>query len=149
RNDGDSTGAKRERLKRCVIAYHFQGRAAVEHMDQFIPRKMAFPMIFPRCLNRQKQAVAVGSQLRDTSFSIRRGRLRSPPKHRQLRELGVEIDDARRSGFRDFFWLRGSWVVNIMLDVVAGERRTPRRPALLRAKPVPRPLWNDGDHSRA
>ena len=36
-----------------------------------------------------------------------------------------------------------------MLDVVAGKRRAPGRPALCGAKAVPRALWNDSDHSGA
>ena len=47
----------------------------------------------------QKEAVAVGSQSCDASLAIHRGRLRSPSEHRQLCELGVEIDDGERSAF--------------------------------------------------
>ena len=62
------------------------------------PARWRFPMTFPRELRGAEGAVAVGSQSCAASLSIRHRRLRRPPaEHRQLREFGVEIDDARRS----------------------------------------------------
>src|ERR1700682_4133844 len=54
-------------------------------------------MIFARELDGEEEAVAVGSQSGDPSLSIRHRRLRGPSAHGQLRDFGVEIDDAGRS----------------------------------------------------
>ncbi len=72
RNDSDHPGTERERLRRPVVAHDFQGHGAVEDVNQLVAGEMAFPMIFPRGLEGQKEAVAVGSQLRDASLAIRR-----------------------------------------------------------------------------
>src|ERR1700726_3975002 len=111
---------------------------------------MGFPMTFPRELGGEKGAVAIGSQSSAASLSIRHRRLRGPStEHRQLRELGIEIDDAGCSAWHHSLWFRRPRVGDIMLDVVAGKRRAPGRPALCGAKAVPCALWDDGDHSGA
>src|SRR6267378_8186542 len=101
---------------------------------------MRFPMTLPRELGGEKGAVAIGSQSSAASLSIRHRRLRGPStEHGQLREFRVEIDDAGRPGCRHFLRLCCPRVVDIELDVVAGKRRAPARPALCRAKAVPGP----------
>ena len=60
---------------------------------------MAFPMVCPRGLDRQKEAVTVGRQLRHTSLCLLPRRLGGPSEHVQLREFRVEIDDAGRFAF--------------------------------------------------
>ena len=67
RDDRNRPGAKRETLGRPVVAHDFQGRAAVEDVNQLVAGEMAFPMIFPRRLDRQKEAIAIGSQACDAS----------------------------------------------------------------------------------
>src|SRR5882672_12126157 len=57
---------------------------------------MAFPMVCPRGLYGQKEAIAVGSQSRDASLCLGSRRLGGPSEHVQLREFRVEIDDAGR-----------------------------------------------------
>jgi len=107
-------------------------------------------MTFPRKLRDAKAAIAVLRQSCGASLSLRHRRLRDPPtKHRQLREFRVEIDDAGRSACDYFSWLYRPRVVYIELNVVAGKRRAPGRPALRRVKAVPRTLRNDGHHSGA
>ena len=101
RNDGDCSGAQRERFGRPTVAYHFQCRRAVEDENELVAGEMAFPMILAGGLDRQKQAIAVGSLSRDASFPIRRRRLGRPPEHRQLRNFRVETDDAGHSVFHD------------------------------------------------
>src|SRR5437763_1538599 len=59
RNDSHHSRAEQERLRRPVIAYDFQGRRAVEDMNQLVAARMGFPMIFPRELDGEKEAVAV------------------------------------------------------------------------------------------
>src|ERR1700730_10674441 len=105
RNDNDHSGAKRERLGRPVVAHDFQGRSAVEDMNQLVAGEMAFPMICPRGLDRQKEDVAVGSQSCDASLCLLPHRLRGPSEHCQLREFGAEIDDAGGSTFHFFLHL--------------------------------------------
>src|SRR6516164_9713537 len=92
-------GAKRKRLGRPVIAHDFQGRGAVEDVDQLVAGEMAFPMVCPRGLDGQKEAVAVGSQSCDASLCLLPCRLGGPLEHCQLREFRTEIDDARHSAF--------------------------------------------------
>src|SRR3984893_12754334 len=99
RNDNDHSGAKREGLGRPVVAHDFQGRSAVEDVNQLVAGEMAFPMIFPRGLDGQKEAVAVGSQLCDASLAISRRRTGGPSEHLQLGDFCVEVDDAGRFGF--------------------------------------------------
>src|SRR6516162_4813018 len=109
---------------------------------------MGFPMTFPGKLRNAKTAIAIRRQTCAAALAIRHRRLRGPStEHRQLRELGVEIDDARHSAWHYTLWLRRPRVVDIILDVVAGKRRAPGRPALCGAKAMPRALWDDGDHS--
>src|ERR1700730_7690796 len=96
-NDGDHSSTERERLWP-VLAHDFQGRSAVENVNQLVAGEMGFPMTFPRKLGGEKGAVAVGSQSCGAALAIRHRRLRGPPtEHCQLRELCVEIDDAGRS----------------------------------------------------
>src|ERR1700730_12873107 len=145
----DHPGAEREGLGP-ILAKDFQGRSAVEDVDQLVTREMGLPMAFPRKLGDAKTAIAVGRQSSRTPLSIRHRRLRGPStEHRQLLELGIEIDDAGCSVWHHSLWFRRPRVVDIMLDVVAGKRRAPGRPALCGAKAVPRALWDDGDHSGA
>ena len=47
RDDGNDSGAERERSGP-VLAHDFQGRGAVEDMDQLAADEMALPMVFPR-----------------------------------------------------------------------------------------------------
>src|SRR5713101_2181206 len=97
RNDGDRASAKLEELRRPAVAHDFQGHSAVEDVNQLVAGEMAFPMIFPRGLDGQKEAVAVGSQLCDASLAIGHRRTGGPSEHSQLREFCVEIDYAGRS----------------------------------------------------
>src|SRR6516162_6810451 len=48
RVDSDHARAEHERPGRPVIANNFQRRSAVEDVNQFVAREMAFPMTFPR-----------------------------------------------------------------------------------------------------
>ena len=126
RVDSEHSGAERERLGRSVIADDFQGRGAVENVDQLVAGEMGFPVTFPRKFGREKGAVAVGSQSAAASLSIRHRRLRgSPAEHCQLREFRVEIDDAGRSQRIVYVEIGRARprVVDVELDVVAGERR--------------------------
>src|SRR5207244_10278557 len=61
-NDGDHSSAERERL-RPVLAHDFQGRSAVENVNQLVAGEMGFPMTFPRELGGEKGAVAVGKPI--------------------------------------------------------------------------------------
>src|SRR6266446_3974051 len=107
-NDGDHSSTERERL-RPVLAHDFQGRSAVENMNQLVAGEMRFLMTFPCELGGEKGAVAVGSQSCAASLSICHRRLRgSSTEHCQLREFCVEIDDAGRSTFH--FSLHGRLV---------------------------------------
>src|ERR687888_1672315 len=104
-------------------------------MYQLVAGKMGFPMAFPGKLGDEQTTVAIGRQSCTAALAIRHRRLRGPSaEHRQLRELGVEIDDAGRSGCCYFLWLCRPRVVDIQLNVVAGKRRAPGRSALRRAK---------------
>jgi hypothetical protein len=47
-----------------VLAHDFQGRVAVENVNQLVAGEMGFPMTFPRELGGEKCAVAVGRQSR-------------------------------------------------------------------------------------
>jgi len=94
RNDGDHSGAERERLGRPVVADDFQDRRAIEDVNQLVTGEMALPMVGPRGFERQKQAIAVGSQSRDASLCVLPCRVWGSSKHRQLGEFPVEIDDA-------------------------------------------------------
>src|SRR5215469_604530 len=148
--DSNHAGAEREGPGRPAIANDFQGRGAVEDVNQFVAREMAFPMTFPGEFCDEQAAVSIGSQSSAAALSVRDRRLRGPAaEHRQLLEFRVEIDDAGRSARHDPLWLCRPRVVDIELDVVAGKRRAPGRPALRRAKAVPRALWHDRDHSGA
>src|SRR5260370_18525389 len=101
-NDGDHSSTERERL-RPVPAHDFQGRSAVENVNQLVAGEMGFPMTFPRELGGEKGAVAVGSQSCAASLSICHRRLRGPAtEHCQLREFCIEIDDAGRFAFHYF-----------------------------------------------
>ena len=75
RNDNDHSGAKRERLGRPVVAHDFRHRGAVEDVNQLVAGEMAFPMVCPRGLDRQQEAVTVGRQLRDATLCLRPRRL--------------------------------------------------------------------------
>src|SRR3984893_8867192 len=98
-NDGDHSSTERERLWP-VLAHDFQGRVAVENVNQLVAGDMGFPMAFPRELGGEQGAVAVGSQSSTASLAICHRRLRgSSTEHSQLREFCVEIDDAGRSTF--------------------------------------------------
>src|ERR1700730_4238463 len=109
---------------------------------------MRFPMTFSGEFGDEQTAVAVGRQTRAATLAIRHRRLRGPSaEHRQLRELRVEVDDARYSARHCPLRLCRPRVVDIALDVVTGKRRAPARPALRRAKAVPCALRNDSDHS--
>src|SRR6266446_10237761 len=122
-NDGDHSSTERERL-RPVLAHDFQGRSAVENMNQLVAGEMRFPMTFPRELGGEKGAVAVGSQSSAASLSICHRRLRGPStEHGQLREFCVEIDDAGRSALHFSLGLAiyRPGVVDIELDMLAGK----------------------------
>src|SRR5437867_1242783 len=149
RDDSDHSGAKPERLGP-VVAHDFQGRGAVQDVDQLVAGQMGFPMTFPRELGGEKGAVAIGSQSSAASLAIRHRRLRGPStEHGQLREFRVEVDDAGRSGCYYFLRLCRPRVVDIELNVVAGKGRAPGCSALCRVKAVPHTLRNDRDHSGA
>ena len=96
-NDGDHSGAERKRLGRSVVADDFQGRRPVEDVNQLITGEMAFPMVGPGGLERQKQPVAIGSQSRDASLCLFPCRVWGSSKHCQRRKFRVEIDDAGHS----------------------------------------------------
>src|ERR1700730_9622321 len=146
----DHPGAESEGLGWSVVADDFQSRSAVEDVDQLVAREMGFPMTFPGKLRNAKAAIAVRRQTCAAALAIRYRRLRGPStEHRQLRELGAELDDAGCSAWHHSLWFRRPRVVDIMLDVVAGKRRAPGCPALCGAKAVPGALWNDSDHSGA
>src|SRR4029077_9797941 len=133
-----------------ILAEDFQSRSTVEAVDQLVTSEMGFPMAFPGKLRDAEAAVAVRSQWRSAALAIRHRRLRGPAmEHGSLREFCVEIDDAGRSGCYYFLRLHRPRVVDIELNVVAGKRRAPGRPALCRVKAVPRTPRNDGDHSGA
>src|SRR5207244_9479850 len=123
-NDGDHSSAERERL-RPVLAHDFQGRSAVENVNQLVAGEMGFPMTFPRELGGEKGAVAIGSQSSAASLSIRHRRLRGPStEHCQLREFGLEIDDAGRHGHCSFrLAVYRPRIVDIELDMLAGNWR--------------------------
>src|SRR5216683_6516399 len=55
RNNNDHSCAKRERLGP-VLADDFQGRRAVEDVDQLVAGQMGFPMILPRELDGEQGA---------------------------------------------------------------------------------------------
>src|SRR5260370_30488494 len=94
RNDSKHACTERERLGP-VLAHDFQGRGAVEEVNQLVACEMTFPMTFARELRGSEGAVAVGGQSCGAALSIRHRRLRGPAtEHGQLREFGVEIDDA-------------------------------------------------------
>src|SRR2546423_13381517 len=95
RNDCDHSGMKLERPGRPVVTHDFQSRSAVENVNQLVAGEMAFPMIFARRLDREKEAVAGRSQSCDASLAIRRSRIGGPSDHLQFRDFCVEIDDAR------------------------------------------------------
>jgi len=117
-------GAEREGLGWSVVADDFQSRSAVEDVDQLVTSEMGFPMTLPGKLRNAKAAIAVRRQTCAATLAIRHRRLRGPPaKHRQLRELGVEIDNAGRSARHVPLRLRYPRVVDIELDVVAVKRR--------------------------
>src|SRR6266436_5177437 len=97
RNHRDRPGAKCERLW-TVRAHDLHRGRTVDNVDQLVAGEMGFPMTFPGELGDEQAAVAVGRQSCAAALSIRHGRLRRPPaEHRELRELGIEIDDAGRS----------------------------------------------------
>src|ERR1700730_15217189 len=97
-NDGDHSSTERERLWP-VLAHDFQGRSAVENVNQLVAGQMGFPMTFPRELGGEKGAVTIESQSSAASLSIRHRPLRGPStEHRKLRAFRVEIDDAGRRG---------------------------------------------------
>src|SRR5205807_1545964 len=129
-----------------VVAHDFQGRGAVQDVDQLVAGEMRFPMTFPRELGGEKGAVAIGSQSSAASLSIRHRRLRGPStEHGQLREFCVEIDDAGRSALH--FSLRLAiyppGIIDIELDMLAGKgRRVHLCRALRRMTAVPCTLRN-------
>ena len=86
-NDGDHSGAERKRLGRSVVADDFQGRRPVEDVNQLITGEMAFPMVGPGGLERQKQPVAIGSQSRDASLCLFPCRAWGSSKHCQRRKF--------------------------------------------------------------
>src|SRR5215467_8732674 len=59
RVDSDRARVERERPGRPVIANDFQGRSAVENVDQLVAGQMAFPVTFPRELGGEEAAIAV------------------------------------------------------------------------------------------
>src|SRR5438132_2270417 len=149
RDDSDHSGAKPERLGP-VVAHDFQGRGAVQDVDQLVAGQMGFPMTFPRELGGEKGAVAIGSQSSAASLAIRHRRLRGPStKHGQLREFRVEIDDTGHSPFR--FSPRPALnlprVVDIELDMLARKWRCVNlRRAFGRMTAMPCTLRNDNQH---
>src|SRR5437762_13119730 len=113
RIDGDHPLAKREGLGP-IIADDFQARGTVEDINQLLAGKMSFPMTLPGEFGDEQTAVAVGRQSGAAGLAIRYRRLRRPPaERRQLCELGVEIDDAGRSGCYYFLLLCRPPVVHI------------------------------------
>jgi hypothetical protein len=69
RNDGDHSSTQRER-SRPVLARDFQCRSAAEDVNKLVAGEMGFPMILTRELDREKGAVAVGSQSCAAALSI-------------------------------------------------------------------------------
>src|SRR6516165_1990779 len=55
----DHPGADSEGLGRSVVADDFQGRSAVEDVDQLVTREMGFPVALPGKLRDAKAAIAV------------------------------------------------------------------------------------------
>src|SRR5438874_11164395 len=107
-------GAESEGLGWSVVADDFQSRSTVEKVDQFVTSEMGFPMTFPGKLRNVKAAIAVRRQWSRTPLSMRHLRLRSPStEHRQLRELGIEIDDAGCSAWHHSLWFRHPRIVDI------------------------------------
>src|ERR1700730_2165171 len=126
RNDSDHSCAEPERLGP-VLAHEFQGRSAVQDVNQLVAGQMGFPMTFPRELGSEKGAVAIGSQSSAASLSIRHRRLRGPStEHGQLREFCVEIDDTGQPGAHVFLYcscrlaVYRPWIVDVELDMLAG-----------------------------
>src|SRR5438132_4855727 len=93
RDDSDHSGAKPERLGP-VVAHDFQGRGAVQDVDQLVAGQMGFPMTFPRELGGEKGAVAVGSQSRDAPLSLRHRRMRGPSSHYEPYRVCPVVVDA-------------------------------------------------------
>src|SRR5438067_13120779 len=116
-------------------------------MDQLVCNVL-FPMTFPRELRGGEGAVTVGRQSSGAPPSIGHCRSRCPAfEHRQLRDLGVEVDDIGHSAFRFPLGLAvSSRVVNIALDILAGKRRQTEMRVALGMDEVPCALWHDGDH---
>src|SRR5215469_18046345 len=146
----DHPAAESEGLGWSVVADDLQSRSAVEDVDQLVSGEMGFPVTFPGKLRDVKAAIGVGRQSCGAALALRHRRLRgSAAEHRELREFRGEIDNAGRSAWHYPLWLCRPRVIDIELDVVAGKRRAPGRPALRGAKPMPRALRNDSDHSGA
>src|ERR1700736_3057116 len=93
-------------------------------MDQLVGNVL-FPMTFPRELRGGEGAVTVRRQSSGDPLSIGHRRSRGPAlEHRQLRDLGVEVDDVGRSAFRFPLGLAASpRVVDIALDMLARKGR--------------------------
>src|SRR5262245_46299060 len=121
-------------------------------MYQFIAGEMRLPMTLPGKLCDAKDAVAIWRQSRAATFSIGHCRSRrSLAKHRERRELGIEVDDARRSHHTvdvEIGYARPG-IVDIEIDMVTGNHCAHRGLATLGAKAVPYARRNDGDHSGA
>src|SRR5207237_2069267 len=106
RMDRDRSGTERKRPGWPIVANELQGRGAIDNVNQLIAGEMGFPMTFSGELGDEQTAVAIRRQLCAAALSICRGRLRgAAAEHRKLRELGVEIDDARRSARYHFLRL--------------------------------------------
>jgi hypothetical protein len=108
-------------------------------------------MTFARELRGGEGAVTVGGHSIGAPLTIGHRRSRGPAlEHRQLRDLGVEVDDVGRSPFRFPLGLALSpRIVDIALDMLAGKGRQAEMDVALGMAAVPCALWNDGDHSSA
>src|SRR6202047_1552886 len=119
-------------------------------MDQLVGNVL-FSMTFPRELRGGEGAVTVRRQSSGAPLSIGHRRSRGPAlEHRQLRDLGVEVEDVGRSAFP--FPLRlavSPWVVDITLVMLARKGRQAEMRVALGMAAVPCALLNDGDHSGA
>src|SRR3984893_13436676 len=69
----DHPGAESEGLGP-ILAEDFQGRSAVEDVDQLVTSEMGFPMAFPGKLRNAKAAIAVRRQSCGASLSLRHRR---------------------------------------------------------------------------
>src|SRR5919204_512411 len=94
RNNGDHSGVKYKGLRRPVFADDVQGLCSVENVNQLV-LGMIFPMTCPRVLTGEENTVAVTAQLcRAAPALVPRCSRCQSAEHGQLREFGVEIDDA-------------------------------------------------------